>query len=83
MEMIGKKIVTDQNANVILMDYQVLSSCSYLFMATMILHKLGEYLAGSIINWEMNLDKTRLIGHSLGSHVGKNHFIESLKMIFY
>lgn len=32
-------------------------------------HDLGEYLAKSILRWQLQLDETRIIGHSLGAHV--------------
>lgn len=66
METIGRKIVTDSNANVILMDYSAISDCGYVYLAKKVFHDLGEYLAKSILRWQLQLSNTRIIGHSLG-----------------
>lgn len=69
METIGRKIVADNHANVILMDYSAISSCNYVYLAKKITPDLGEYLAKSILRWQLQLNETRIIGHSLGAHV--------------
>lgn len=71
MEMIAKKIVSDQNANVILFDYATLSTCNYIYLAKKVTRDLGEYLAKSIDRWQLDLDQTHMIAHSLGAHIGK------------
>lgn len=68
METIGRKIVTDNPANVILMDYSSISKCGYAYMAKNT-RDLGEYLAKSILRWQLPMNETRIIGHSLGAHV--------------
>lgn len=72
MEMTAKKIISDQNANVILMDYETLSNCNYIYLAKRVVYELGEYLAENIDYWGLNLNETRIIGHSLGAHVAGN-----------
>ncbi|XP_031635016.1 phospholipase A1-like [Contarinia nasturtii] len=69
MEAIAKKIVTDQDANVILMDYSAISNCNYIYMAKRVAFDLAEHLAKCINRWEMNLNNTTIIGHSLGGHI--------------
>lgn len=71
MEMLARKIVTDQKANVILMDYNAVSNCNYIYLAKRVTYDLGEYLANSIDRWGLQLNQTRIIAHSLGAHIGK------------
>lgn len=70
METVARKIATDQNANVILVDYNALSNCNYIYLAKKVTTDLGEYLANSIDRWGLPLNQTRIIAHSIGSHVG-------------
>lgn len=71
METIGKRIIEIENANIILMDYGALSSCNYLYLATRVVYELSNYLASSIQQWRLNVNETRIIGHSLGAQIGK------------
>ena len=70
METLARKIATDQSANVILVDYNALSNCNYIYLAKRVTNDLGEYLARSIDRWGLPLNETRIIAHSIGSHVG-------------
>lgn len=70
MELVARKIVTNQNANIILMDYADLSNCNYIYLAKRVAYDLGVYLAKSINQWRLNLNETRIIAHSLGAHIG-------------
>ena len=70
METLARKIATDHSANVILVDYNALSNCNYIYLAKRVTNDLGEYLARSIDRWGLPLNETRIIAHSIGSHVG-------------
>lgn len=74
--MVARKIATDQPANVILVDYNSLSNCNYIFLAKKVTYDLGEYLANSIKRWGLPLNQTRIIAHSLGAHVGMETSVE-------
>lgn len=80
MEAVAKKISTDQNANIILVDYNALSNCNYIYLAKRVAYDLGEYLANSIDRWALPLNQTRIIAHSLGAHIGK---YERNKTLFF
>lgn len=75
METTGKKIISNQNgSNVILMDYSEISDCNYMYLATRVVNELSESLANSIKQWNLDLSRTRIIGFSMGAHIGKVSF---------
>lgn len=72
METTGKKIISNENSsNVILMDYSEISDCNYMYLATRVVYELSESLAKSIKQWKLDLNRTRIIGFSVGAHIGK------------
>lgn len=72
METTGKKIISIENSsNVILMDYSEISDCNYMYLATKVVYELSASLAGSIKQWDLDLNRTRIIGFSVGAHIGK------------
>lgn len=78
METTGKKIVSiDNSSNVILMDYSEISDCNYIYLATKVVNELSKSLAESIKQWKLDLDRTRIIGFSVGAHIGKFIFSKS------
>lgn len=58
-----------EDCNVILVDYGSLSKCSYIYLAGVVVSDIGKYLAKCIQQWDLALEKTQLIGFSLGAHV--------------
>lgn len=72
MDLTAKKILADKTANVILVDYETLSNCNYIYLAKRVVYELGEYLAESIDCWDLDLNQTRIIAHSLGAHIAGN-----------
>ncbi|XP_055306471.1 phospholipase A1 VesT1.02-like [Sitodiplosis mosellana] len=69
METVARKISTDRNVNVILVDYNALSNCNYIYLAKKVTYDLGKYLANSIDRWGLQLNHTRILAHSLGAHI--------------
>lgn len=79
MDATGKKIISNENnSNVILVDYSVISDCNYMYLATKVVYELSESLAKSIKQWELDLNRTRIIGFSVGAHIGKDVQISSI-----
>lgn len=70
MEILAKKITKNQNANMILVDYNTIANCNYIYLAKRVTYDLGEYLANCINRWGLQLNETRIIAHSLGAHIG-------------
>lgn len=72
METTGKKIISIENSsNVILMDYSEISDCNYMYLATKVVYELSESLTNSIKEWNLDLNRTRIIGFSVGAQIGK------------
>lgn len=72
MDTTGKKIISNVNgSNVILMDYSEISDCNYMYLATRVVYELSESLAKSMQLWDLDLNRTRIIGFSVGAHIGK------------
>lgn len=69
--MVGKKIISNVNANVFLMDFSKISDCNYLYLASKVAYELSDFLTRSIKQWNLQVNRTRIIGHSLGAHIGK------------
>lgn len=69
MSATGKRILEIIGANVILVDYGSVSYCNYVFLADVFVYDLGEYIADCIRKWDLQLNQTRIIGHSLGAHI--------------
>lgn len=42
-----------------------------MYLATRVVYELGESLAKSIKQWELDLNRTRIIGFSVGAHIGE------------
>lgn len=66
MEVTGKKLTEIDGANVILIGFDKISSCNYIFLVKKVVHDLADYLAKLILRWRLPLTRTRIIGHSLG-----------------
>lgn len=70
MKAMGKQILENIDANVILIDYGSVSNCNYIFLATKLIFKLSKYIADCVTEkWNLSPNQIKVIGHSLGGHI--------------
>lgn len=69
MESTGKALSNAIDGIVILVDYGMLSSCTYSRTVSEIVPAIGYYLAGFITSFYLDLSKVELIGFGLGAHI--------------
>lgn len=82
MPTIGKKLIESPDVNAILVDFGDLSYCNYKHLANIVAPDLGIYLGKCTSGWSLNLNKTEMIGYSLGTLL-YSFRIEHFKTFFF
>lgn len=65
----GKQLANDFKGYILLVDFGVISNCSYQRSVQEIIPSVGYYVANVIRNFNFDPQKIELIGHSLGGHL--------------
>lgn len=69
MDPVGKALSTAIGGLVILVDYSLISNCSYTRTITEIVPAIGYNLAQLIIAFSLSPSNLELIGHGIGAHI--------------